>query len=53
MMTGGDLSRAAEGRLLVRKISETLPAKINAKEAILSMKEGGSRHWKQMEWIGF
>lgn len=25
----------------------------NGKTAILEMKSGGSRHWKQMEWIGF
>jgi len=30
-----------------------LPRKMDGKTAILEMKEGGSRNWRQMEWIGF
>lgn len=42
-----------EGRLLVRRIADRLPQTIDAREAIESMRSGGSRHWRQMEWIGF
>ena len=30
-----------------------IPREWDGKEAILEMKENGSRHWKQMEWMGF
>ena len=30
-----------------------LPSKIQAIDAIQQMKDGGSKNWKQMEWIGF
>jgi len=30
-----------------------LPYSVDGKEAILAMKNGGSRNWRQMEWIGF
>jgi hypothetical protein len=30
-----------------------LPEKITGQEAILAMKDGGSRNWRQMEWIGW
>jgi len=30
-----------------------IPKFIDGQEAILEMKNGGSRHWRQMEWIGF
>jgi hypothetical protein len=30
-----------------------LPTKIDGKSAILEMKNGASRNWRQMEWIGF
>jgi hypothetical protein len=30
-----------------------LPTKIEARDAILQMKNGGSKNWKQLEWIGF
>jgi len=30
-----------------------LPHSVDGKEAILAMKNGGSRNWRQMEWIGF
>jgi hypothetical protein len=42
-----------EGQLLLRSIAKHLPAVIDAKDAIKSMEKGGSKHWKQMEWIGF
>jgi hypothetical protein len=44
---------AEEGRLLLRSFAKHLPAVIDAKDAILSMEKGGSKHWRQMEWIGF
>lgn len=34
-------------------IKAQLPQIIDGKIAISSMKSGGSRHWRQMEWIGF
>ena len=30
-----------------------IPKFVDGKEAILEMKNGGSRNWTQMEWIGF
>lgn len=30
-----------------------IPELVDGKNAILEMKNGGSKHWKQMEWIGF
>ena len=42
-----------EGRLLLRSIAKSLPAVIDGKTAIVSMEQGGSPNWKQMEWIGF
>lgn len=30
-----------------------IPSIWNGRKAILEMKEGGSRHWRQMEWMGF
>ena len=34
-------------------IEKDLPEHWDGKRAITEMKEGGSRHWRQMEWIGF
>lgn len=31
----------------------SLPDKIDGQTAIIAMRDGGSRNWKQMEWIGF
>jgi len=42
-----------EGQLLLTVIANGLPLVIDGKEAITSMKTGGSLHWRQMEWIGF
>jgi hypothetical protein len=30
-----------------------MPKFVDGKNAILEMKDGGSRNWRQMEWIGF
>ena len=41
---------------IAKKLADKLkgvPKEWDGKAAILAMKEGGSRHWKQMEWIGF
>lgn len=35
------------------KMLEKLPIEWDGKKAIREMKEGGSRQWRQMEWIGF
>jgi len=35
------------------KMLKDIPKEWDGKEAILEMKEGGSRQWRQMEWIGF
>lgn len=34
-------------------MADGLPTIIDAKDAISSMKQGGSTNWRQMEWIGF
>jgi len=34
-------------------IQKNIPASLDGKEAILSMKAEGSTNWRQMEWIGF
>lgn len=46
-----NLGRASKriGSLLKSGVS----TKWDGRKAILGMKEGGSRHWRQMEWIGF
>jgi hypothetical protein len=33
--------------------SQNMPKIWTGRNAILEMKEGGSKHWKQMEWMGF
>lgn len=43
----------AEVSELLAAIRRTVPGSIDAKSAILQMKEEGSKHWRQMEWIGF
>lgn len=30
-----------------------IPTTIDGRQAVLAMRDGGSRNWKQMEWIGF
>jgi hypothetical protein len=34
-------------------VKAQLPKLINGRQAVLAMKNGGSRNWRQMEWIGF
>lgn len=41
---------------IAKKIAQSLkdiPQEWDGKESILAMKDGGSRQWRQMEWIGF
>lgn len=35
------------------KLLQDIPKEWDGKKAILEMKKGGSRQWRQMEWIGF
>lgn len=35
------------------ELLKSVPKEWDGKKAILEMKEGGSRQWRQMEWIGF
>ena len=37
----------------LRLASRNIPKKWGGKKAILEMKEGGSRHWRQTEWQGW
>lgn len=43
----------AEGLELAKLLRSKLPTYLDGKEAIQEMKDGGSRHWRQMEWIGW
>jgi len=38
---------------LFDQLIKVLPRFVDGKKAILEMKDGGSRNWRQMEWIGF
>jgi hypothetical protein len=38
---------------IVDALANSLPARIDGREAILAMKGHGSKNWRQMEWIGF
>lgn len=38
---------------LFDQLIKVLPKFVDGKKAILEMKDGGSRNWRQMEWIGF
>jgi hypothetical protein len=42
-----------EGHLIVDEFNKGFPPHVEGRQAILEMKEGGSRNWRQMEWIGF
>lgn len=53
MTTSSREQAHTEGRVLLEAIANGLPDEIDAQEAILSMRDGGSADWKQMEWIGF
>ena len=43
----------ATARQLGAALQETVPEAWDGKTAILHMRDAGSRHWRQMEWIGF
>ena len=47
------LTAREEGALLIGEIEKHFPNVIQGREAILKMRDGGSRHWRQTEWIGF
>ena len=34
-------------------LSKSVPKYVDGKNAVIEMKNGGSRNWRQMEWIGF
>jgi hypothetical protein len=53
MVSSFDESASGEGRILLNELANGLPLQIDGRDAIVQMKEGGSRHWRQMEWIGF
>jgi hypothetical protein len=36
-----------------REVLDALPTVWIGRDSILAMKDGGSRHWRQMEWIGW
>ena len=38
---------------LFDQLIKVLPKYVDGKKAILEMKDGGSKNWRQMEWIGF
>lgn len=43
----------AASKQLANVLSEALPKQWDGKTCILQMRDEGSRHWRQMEWIGF
>ncbi len=43
----------SEANEIVEGIAEILPRVLDGREAIMMMKNEGSRNWRQMEWIGF
>lgn len=47
------VSAAREADLLLGRLRDSIPSRIDGREAILQMKEEGSPNWRQMEWIGF
>ncbi len=42
-----------EAQTLIAELRRLMPSRITGKDAILEMQAGGSRNWRQMEWIGF
>lgn len=46
-------SALEEARRIVEAVAESIPQQIDGKSAIEEMRAGGSRHWRQMEWIGW
>jgi hypothetical protein len=47
------LDHSEEVKELIAELRRLLPSRISGKDAVLDMKNGGSRNWRQMEWIGF
>ena len=43
----------AEAEAFVGAIARVLPLKVFGRSAIVEMRDGGSRHWRQSEWPGF
>ena len=43
----------ATANQLANVLSEAVPRQWDGKTCILQMRDEGSRHWRQMEWIGF
>ena len=37
----------------LRIASRNIPKVWDGRESIIEMKDSGSRHWRQMEWMGF
>ncbi len=46
-------STRAEAILIAQQLIAALPPHVDGREAIVEMRDSGSRHWRQMEWIGF
>ncbi len=46
-------STRAEAILIAQHLIAALPPYVDGREAIVEMRDSGSRHWRQMEWIGF
>lgn len=42
-----------EAIAIAKGLLGVLPPRVDGKSAIVEMRDGGSRHWRQMEWIGF
>jgi len=40
-------------KIISSVLKDRLPKQWDGKRAILEMRDKGSRHWRQMEWIGF
>jgi hypothetical protein len=50
-MVSSSISNEA-GRI-VRSLTPVMPRRVDGRKAILTMRNDGSSHWRQMEWIGF
>jgi hypothetical protein len=50
---GNRKSAYEEVMSLFDQLIKVLPKFVDGKKAILEMKDGGGRNWRQMEWIGF
>lgn len=43
----------ATAQSLGERLKEVCPKRWDGRKCVEEMRDGGSRHWKQMEWIGF